>query len=166
MTFQEFVNKILGFIIVAGGALGVWLLGLVGKLISNKISEFQAYIAENLEENNMQRFDNVVEFLTDYVLNVVKELNNTLKKQMIDATSDGKLTDDDKKTLCETALKTVNAILADFDKYILSQHINDIDKYIVTLIEKFVEEVKPPKVIPSIPAKKTAVKSTPTAPTE
>ena len=147
MTFSNVMDILLAILVRIGGVVAVWLLAKIGEFISNKITAASIEIGNSVEKTDLEKFNKLIELVETYVMKVVKELNYTMKKAILDATDDGKLTDDDKEKLKNTALEKVKSIISEVDQIVLSMHIDDLDTYICTLIENFVEEVKPPKKV-------------------
>ena len=76
------------------------------------------------------------------VFNVVSELDDTVKKEILKTTSDGKLTEDEKESLKNMAMKMVNEQIADPIKELATNIVGNLDNYISTIIENCVTSLR------------------------
>jgi hypothetical protein len=77
--------------------------------------------------------------------NVVNELDDTVKKEILAATEDGKLTDEEKIKLKDMAIELINKEVSESIKDFATSIVGDLDSYISTVIENKVTQLKADK---------------------
>ena len=137
-----FLDIIIGIAIVAIGAAGAYAITAFASYFKSRKAELESFIYTNEVVANNDQVKNALETLSTIVDNVVNALNSTFKKELLNATSDGKLTKEDGKLLRDKAVELVIAEVADPMKDLLSDTIGNLSEYVKTLIENSVEKAK------------------------
>ena len=106
------------------------------------------------------RIDDAMKQVVEIVSNIVNALNDTYKKELIAASSDGKLTEEDKILLRNKALELIDAEVSEPLKDLISTVIGDFGEWVRTLLENAVTAAK--KKVTSTSSKSTTTKSTST----
>ena len=143
---MDFVEIIISFLIVILGIAGAYVITSIANYFVAKKDEITKTAISKLASCNNETANKAIEFaieqVSDIVNNVVSALNATYKKELLEATKDGKLTDTEKKLLRDKALELINAEVADPIKETLKVVVGNFDEYIKTLIENAVEMFK------------------------
>lgn len=139
---NEFVQILLGIAIVAIGAAGAYAITAIASYYKSKREQ----LLNELQENSIIKYNKAAREALDTVdmiiFNVVSELEDTVKKEILQASSDGKLTDDEKERLKDVAMKTINTEIGEPVKEFAKHLVGNLDNYISTVIENCVTSLK------------------------
>lgn len=139
---NEFIQILLGLAIVVVGAAGAYAISTIASFYKSKKDEILGQIASNKYINDSEIAQDALRFIENIVSNVVEEVDDTVKKEILKATEDGKLTDEEKTKLKTMAMDLVKSEISDPIKEAASSLIGNLDNYISTLIENRVTEMK------------------------
>ena len=157
---SDVVNVVLSIMIVAVGAAIAYGITVVANYFNAKKEDILACIDEMSEQSKNMRIDDAMKRVVEIVSNIVNALNDTYKKELIAASSDGKLTEEDKILLRNKALELIDAEVSEPLKDLISTVIGDFGEWVRTLLENAVTAAK--KKVTSTSSKSTATKSTST----
>lgn len=139
---NDFIQIILGLTIVVLGAAASYAIATIASYYKSKREQ----LLNDIEQTNLVKYSAIakaaVETIDTIVMNVVTELDDTVKKEILAATSDGKLTDEEKEKLKKLAMDTINLEIADPIKEFAASIVGNLDAYISTAIENCVTELK------------------------
>lgn len=142
---NDFIQILLGLAIVLVGAAGAYAITAIASFYKSKREQ----LLNDIEQTNLVKYSAIakdaVETVDRIVYNVVNELDDTVKKEILKATSDGKLTDEEKTRLKDMALKLINEQISDSIKEFATSIVGNLDSYISTIIENCVTEIKSDK---------------------
>lgn len=142
---NEFIQILLGLAIVVIGTAGAYAITSIATFYKSKRDQ----ILEDLESTKLFKNNDIakdaLKFIDSIIFNVVSELDDTIKKDLLKATEDGKLTDEEKAMLKNKALELVKSQISDPIKEAATVLVGDIDSYISTVIENQVTEIKAEK---------------------
>ena len=142
---NDFIQIILGLTIVVLGAAASYAIATIASYYKSKREQ----LLNDIEQTNLVKYSAIaksaVETIDAIVMNVVTELDDTVKKEILAATSDGKLTDEEKEKLKKLAMDTINLEIADPIKEFAASIVGNLDAYISTAIENCVTELKADK---------------------
>ena len=142
---NEFIQILLGLAIVVIGTAGAYAITSIAAFYKSKRDQ----ILEDLESTKLFKNNDIakdaLKFIDSIIFNVVSELDDTIKKDLLKATEDGKLTDEEKTMLKNKALELVKSQISDPIKEAATVLVGDIDSYISTVIENQVTEIKAEK---------------------
>lgn len=142
---NEFIQILLGLAIVVIGTAGAYAITSIAAFYKSKRDQ----ILEDLESTKLFKNNDIakdaLKFIDSIIFNVVSELDDTIKKDLLKATEDGKLTDEEKAMLKNKALELVKSQISDPIKEAATVLVGDIDSYISTVIENQVTEIKAEK---------------------
>ena len=79
---------------------------------------------------------------SDHVVDIVKSLNQTIVNDIKEKSADGKLTEEEKKKVLNTAIEYVQNILSADAMLVLQEAIGDVDLWLLTQINKTVSDEK------------------------
>ena len=143
---QDFVQILLGFAIVIVGAAGAYAIASIASFYKSKRQQ----LLNDIESSNLIKYNAIakeaVHTVDNIVMNVVTQLDDTVKKELLAATSDGKLTDEEKTKLKNMALGLINEQISETIKDFSSAIIGNLDSYISTVIENCVTTIKEEKM--------------------
>lgn len=131
----NFIEILIGLVIVCLGVAGAYIITTIASYYNGKKEEITNNISSAINKNNNTNIDTAIKRVLGIVDNVVNALNDTYKKQLLEATEDGKLDDTEKKLLRDKALELVKAEVGDGVKDIIKDVIGDFDEWVKTLIE-------------------------------
>ena len=157
---SDVVNVVLSIMIVAVGAAIAYGITVVANYFNAKKEDILACIDEMSEQSKNMRIDDAMKQVVEIVSNIVNALNDTYKKELIAASSDGKLTEEDKILLRNKALELIDAEVSEPLKDLISTVIGDFGEWVRTLLENAVTAAK--KKVTSRSSKSTTTKSTST----
>ena len=155
---SDAVNVVLSIMIVAVGAAIAYGITVVANYFNAKKEDILACIDEMSEQSKNMRIDDAMKKVVEIVSNIVNALNDTYKKELIAASSDGKLTEEDKILLRNKALELIDAEVSEPLKDLISTVIGDFGEWVRTLLENAVTTAK--KKVTSSSSKSTTTKST------
>ena len=139
---NDFIQILIGLAIVIIGAAGSYAIATLASYYKTKREQ----LLNELQENSIIKYNKLAKEALDtidtIVFNVVSELDDTVKKEILKTTSDGKLTEDEKESLKNMAMKMVNEQIADPIKELATHTVGNLDNYISTIIENCVTSLK------------------------
>ena len=139
---NEFIQILLGLAIVLIGTAGAYAITTIASFYKSKRDQ----ILEDIESTKFFKNNDIAKsaltFINSIISNVVTELDDTVKKDLLKATEDGKLTDEEKAMLKNKAIELVKSQISDPIKEAVSILVGDIDSYIGTVIENQVTDLK------------------------
>ena len=142
---SEFIQILLGLAIVVIGAAGAYAISVIASYYKSKKDQIIGQIESNKYIKNNELAKEALRIIESIVSNVVEELDDTVKKEILKATEDGKLTDEEKTNLKNTAMDLIKSEISDPVKEAASSIIGDLNNYISTLIENRVTQLKEEK---------------------
>lgn len=135
MGNANFVQILLGLVIVCLGVAGAYIISAIASYYNKKRDEIANDISSTINKTNNTNIDTAIKRVMTIVDNVVKALNETYKQDLLKATEDGVLTAEEKKLLRDKAVELIKAEVSDGVKDILQDVIGNFDEWIKTLIE-------------------------------
>lgn len=139
---NDFIQIILGLTIVLIGAAASYAIATIASYYKSKREQ----LLNDIEQSNLVKYSAIaksaVETIDTIVMNVVTQLDDTVKKEILAATSDGKLSEEEKTKLKNMAMDIINREIADPIKEFAASIVGDLDAYISTAIENCVTELK------------------------
>ena len=139
---NDFIQIILGLTIVLVGAAASYAIATIASYYKSKREQ----LLNDIEQSNLVKYSAIaksaVETIDTIVMNVVTQLDDTVKKEILAATSDGKLSEEEKTKLKNMAMDIINREIADPIKEFAASIVGDLDAYISTAIENCVTELK------------------------
>lgn len=135
MENANFVQILLGLVIVCLGVAGAYIISAIASYYNKKRDEIANDISSTINKTNNTNIDTAIKRVMTIVDNVVKALNETYKQDLLKATEDGVLTAEEKKLLRDKAVELIKAEVSDGVKDILQDVIGNFDEWIKTLIE-------------------------------
>lgn len=139
---NDFIQIILGLTIVLIGAAASYAIATIASYYKSKREQ----LLNDIEQSNLVKYSAIaksaVETIDTIVMNVVTQLDDTVKKEILAATSDGKLSEEEKTKLKNMAMDIINSEIADPIKEFAASIVGDLDAYISTAIENCVTELK------------------------
>lgn len=135
MENANFVQILLGLVIVCLGVAGAYIISAIASYYNKKRDEIANGISSTINKTNNTNIDTAIKRVMTIVDNVVKALNETYKQDLLKATEDGVLTAEEKKLLRDKAVELIKAEVSDGVKDILQDVIGNFDEWIKTLIE-------------------------------
>ena len=157
---SDVANIVLSIMIIAVGASIAYVITIVANYFNAKKEDILACIDQMSEQSKDMRIDDAMKRVVDIVSNVVNALNDTYKKELIAASSDGKLSEEDKVRLRNKALELIDAEVSEPLKELISSVIGDFGEWVRTLLENAVTAAK--KKITSSSSRSNTTKSTST----
>lgn len=139
---NENVQTVIGGVIIIIGFAGAWLIGWLASYWKAKRDEINTFIEANKVDGKIRWQDYLLDKALNVVDDVVASLNNKFKKELTDATSDGKLTKEDAKRLRNKAVELVLKELPDNIWEEIGLMENDAVEWIKTAIENSVQAQK------------------------
>lgn len=136
---MNILNPVISVVVIALGAMIAFAIGKLASFWSAKRKEIEGSFAEFAKQNNLSFATQILSHLFDVIDSVVKSLNDTWKKEMLSATEDGKLTEDEKKLLLTKAIELVKVELPNAAWDALECIVGDVEEYIRTKIENSLE---------------------------
>ncbi|OCZ53810.1 guanylate kinase [Dehalobacter sp. TeCB1] len=131
--------------------LALGIIALLGALISlyvrKGIKKLQAETQKINDEATRTVFDAALTRLNDVALKTVNAIEQTTKKDILKAVSDGTANRDQLKNLAFDAYEEIVATLEPEYRNLLEGSLGDAQTYIMNLIEEKLEEVKAKKVV-------------------
>lgn len=143
---NDFMQVLLGLAVVIVGAAGAYAISTIASFYRSKRDQIMSEIetSETFKYNQMAR--DAVITIDRIVTNVVNQLDDTMKKEILAASADGKLTEEEKDRLKNLAVCIINEQVSDSVKEFASLLIGDLDIYITTTIENKVTKLKEEKL--------------------
>lgn len=142
---NEFIQILLGLAIVLVGSAGAYAISTIASFYKSKRDQL---IAE-IETSNIIKYSKIARdavYTVDEIIgNVVNELDDTVKKEILASTEDGKLTDEEKTKLKDMAIELINKEVSESIKDFATSIVGDLDSYISTVIENKVTQLKADK---------------------
>jgi oligoribonuclease NrnB/cAMP/cGMP phosphodiesterase (DHH superfamily) len=122
---------------------------VVGVIIS-LLSLFTAFVnkfvnakANELKQSNKHtELNKYIDLADKLIVDTVNMLNQTIVADLKTKAEDGKLTEEEKNEILQTAIGNVYSLLADDGKKVLSTAYSDVPEYIRTQIEKVIAQSK------------------------
>ncbi len=111
------------------------ILCIIGAYAIKVVSYFARKIGIQVSDKQMEEIETIVS-------GVVKTLNQRVVTVMKEAATDGKLTDEQKETVYNTAVSVVNGMLSSEQVQLLINKYGDIDEALKVLIETSVVNAK------------------------
>lgn len=141
----EFIQVLLGIAIVVIGVAGAYAITAVAAFYISKREELlkEAESLAFIRNNDLAK--EAVELIDNIIHNVVLQLDDTVKKELLAATKDGKLTEEEKIRLKNMAVDLVMDQIAEPLKEKASSIIGELPVYISTVIENYVTRLKAQK---------------------
>lgn len=130
-----------GIIIVIGLTVAYFITKLAGYW-TTKRAELDQLIDESDKIQKIPYLDYLLKRVLNVVDDVVAALNNTMKKEILDATADKKLTKEEGKRIRDKAIELVTAELPESIWEELSGIVGDTEEFLKTLIEQSVDKQK------------------------
>ena len=155
----DVVNVVLSIMIVAVGAAIAYGITVVANYFNAKKEDILACIDQMSEQSNGMKVDEAMKQVINIVSNVVNALNDTYKKELIEASKDGKLTEEDKINLRNKALELINAEVSEPLKELISTVIGDFGEWTRTLLENAVTAAKKKITTTASSSKSTTTKT-------
>lgn len=129
------ISPVAGIITVV---IGITLAYAITKLASfwqAKRKQIESDVEANFKGTKLYWISYLIKHLFNIIDSVVKSLNDTWKKEMLEASKDGKLTEDEKKKLLDKAVNLVKVEIPDSAWEEISEVVGDIDEFVRTKIE-------------------------------
>jgi hypothetical protein len=141
----EFVQILLSIAIVIIGIAGAYAITAVASFYKTKREQLlkDAESIAFIRDNDMAK--EAVELIDQIIYNVVCQLDDTLKKELLNDTKDGKLTEEEKVRLKNMAMDLVTDQIAEPLKEKASSIIGSLPEYVSTVIENHVTKLKAKK---------------------
>lgn len=130
-----------GIIIIIGLTAAYFITKLAGYW-TTKRAELDQLIDESDKIQKIPYLDYLLKRVLNVVDDVVAALNNTMKKEILDATEDKKLTKEKGKRIRDKAVELVTKELPDSIWEELSGVVGDTEEFLKTLIEQSVDKQK------------------------
>lgn len=146
IIMNDAVQIIISGAVIALGVTGAFLISSFATYWRAKKDSLKQMIAEDEKLQKIPFLDYLFDRVANVVDDVVGALNSTFKKELVEATQDGKLTKEDGKLLRDKAVELIKGELSDSVWDELQIIVGDTDEFLKTLIEKKVEEKKVTKV--------------------
>jgi hypothetical protein len=143
---NDFIQILLGLAIVIIGATGAYAISVIASYYRTKKDQLMNQIMSNKYIEDSEIAKDALKTIEMIVSNVVNELDDTVKKEILKTTEDGKLTEEEKTDLKNTAMELIKSEISDPVKQAASSIIGDLNNYISTLIENRVTKLKDEKV--------------------
>jgi hypothetical protein len=138
----DFIQILLGLAIVVIGAAGAYAISVIASYYKTKKDQIIGQIENHKFVKDNELAKDALRTIDMIVSNVVSELDDTIKKEILKATEDGKLTDSEKEMLKTKAMDLIKSEISEPVKEAASSIIGDLNNYISTLIENRVTELK------------------------
>lgn len=139
---NDFMQIIIGLTIVVLGAAASYAIATIASYYKSKREQ----LLNDIEQTNLVKYSAIakaaVETIDTIVMNVVTQLDDTVKKEILATTSDGKLSEEEKTKLKNMAIDIINREIADPIKEFAASIVGNLDEYISTAIENCVTELK------------------------
>lgn len=132
---KNILYPVLGVVTTVGGILVAFLISKFASYWNSKREELEVLISGEKKDTRLRLISYLLTHLFDVIDSVVKSLNDTWKKEMLDSTADGKLTKEEKDKLLDKAIDLVKVELPESAWDELSEIIGDVNEYIRTKIE-------------------------------
>ncbi len=139
---SDVANVVLSIMIVAVGAAIAYGITVVASYFNAKKEDILACIDQMTAQSNGLRIDDAMKQVVKIVSDVVNALNDTYKQELLNATGDGKLTEEEKVLLRTKALELIDAEVSEPLKELISTVIGDFDEWVRTLLENAVTNAK------------------------
>lgn len=141
-TLSPAIANIVGIVATAGGLALIWLLIKASSWVSEKIKSVKASYETFRDDASFNAFINTKCVVMDVIQDVVDALNQTLKKELIENSEDGKLSKEDGKRLLNKAIELIMSEISESQQEILETGFGDLEEWIRTKIENSVEKSK------------------------
>lgn len=138
----DFIQILLGLAIVVIGAAGAYAISVIASYYKTKKDQIIGQIENHKFVKDNELAKDALRTIDMIVSNVVNELDDTIKKEILKATEDGKLTDSEKEMLKTKAMDLIKSEISEPVKQAASSLIGNLDNYISTLVENRVTENK------------------------
>lgn len=145
IIMNDALQIIIGGAVIALGVTGAFLISAFATYWNSKKNSLKQMITEDEKLQKIPYLDYLFDRVTNVVDDVVGALNSTFKKDLIEATQDGKLSKEDGKLLRDKAVSLIKDELSDSVWDEIGIIVGDTDEFLKTLIEKKVVEKKLPK---------------------
>ena len=139
---SDVANVVLSIMIVAVGAAIAYGITVIASYFNAKKEDILACIDQMTAQSNGLRIDDAMKQVVKIVSDVVNALNDTYKQELLNATGDGKLTEEEKVLLRTKALELIDAEVSEPLKELISTVIGDFDEWVRTLLENAVTNAK------------------------
>ncbi|MBZ4649160.1 hypothetical protein [Thermosipho sp. (in: thermotogales)] len=119
------------------------VMPIVGTLISTLLTVLLGYFASYMKQKYQnEKIQEAIQITENAAYDVVMGLEQTVVSDLLKASSDGKLTEEDKIMLKNNALVTLKSRIKPHVKNSLQLVYDNLDKYFEDLLETTVKEVK------------------------
>lgn len=139
---SNILAPISSLLIIAIGLVAAYAITKFASYWQKKSEEIENNIENGLSDSKINWLTFLMGHLLDVVDAVVMEINDTVKKKILEASKDGKLTEEEKQDLLETAINLVKEEIPEAALDELSEIVGDIDTFIQTKIENAVTNQK------------------------
>lgn len=137
------------------GSLLIVVVGIAASYAITKLAEFWKSKSASLTaaadakftDTKMDWLNYLLAHATNVIDDIVNALNDTYKKELLEATSDGKLTEDEKKLLLEKGKELVYSEIPENVMEELSEIVGDMEEWVRTKIENSVTDAKPLEIL-------------------
>lgn len=136
MDFKTFIFYV---IVIAVTIFGLGFINALSKYLVSKIET----IIGNIEQDSYTYSKELLCWIRDVIIrDVVISLNETVVKEVKNASEDGKITAEEGKVILETAVTKIKNQLSESMKKKLSLIVKDIDSWIRSVVETVLKEEK------------------------
>ena len=139
---SNILAPISSLLIIALGLIVAYAITKFASYWQKKSEEIENTIENGLSDSKINWLTFLMGHLLDVVDAVVMEINDTVKKKILETSKDGKLTDEEKQDLLDTAITLVKEEIPEAALDELSEIVGDIDMFIQTKIENAVTNQK------------------------
>lgn len=139
---SNILAPISSLLIIAIGLVAAYAITKFASYWQKKSEEIENNIENGLSDSKINWLTFLMGHLLDVVDAVVMEINDTVKKKILEASKDGKLTEEEKQDLLDTAINLVKEEIPEAALDELSEIVGDIDMFIQTKIENAVTNQK------------------------
>lgn len=147
---SDMVSVIVSIMVVAVGAALAHVITTVAAYFNAKKEDIVKSIEQNINKSNNILISAAIERVVDIVAGVVAALNSTYKQELLEASADGKLSDEDKEKLRNKGIELIKAEVSDQTKLMCEAVIGNFDEWIRTLLENMVTAQKPVNITEEI----------------
>lgn len=144
MNFKDVATSLLMILLVV---LIIGAISLASKMVEVWVEKVRTDIDTKEIAADNELVQNTIYSATEIIRDVVKELENTLKKEILEKSKDGKLTKEEGREILSTAVKKIKEQLSDDLLDNLGILVNDTDSWIITKIETALSDLKKNDVI-------------------
>ena len=136
---KDTVIQLLGIII--GGCLAV-ASAYAGLLIARVTQKIKLEIERLNDETQKKILDDTLDRVNNLLQTNIIAMENTVKKDMLDAIADGKIEKTELKTLADNVKNNVLKQLGDDSLAVLNDSLGDVNGYLEVKIEEILAQIK------------------------